>query len=214
MDCTDDEKPVPVWRGAIIAKVNRLSLDNEEPAKDIAAAGEGDFTVPLAPPRASPETEPAASTHSMQSEDSLLGAFDDPDPVVPSLSGASSVHSSSGNLLDVDHPPSAPTSGGSLLDLDHHPVGASTSASDHHDLLNMSAPVPSHGQPHGGAPQRAPMQGQMPMHYPPQGQYAQQQQGQYVQQQGMRHSAPPMQQPRPPTNMTMKELHDPLGGLM
>lgn len=216
MDCVDDQAPVPVWRGAIIAKVNRLSLDDEEPVEEIAALGEGGLSAPATSPSASPEMDP---THSVRSSDSLLGAFD----LEPSPSGVSSVHSSSGNLLDVDHPTPAPASGGSLLDLDHHHVGphgsgANTPTADHHDLLNMSAPVPSQGQPPmppGGAPHRAPMQGQMPMQYPPQGQYAQQQQqGQYAQQHGMRHTAPPQQQPRPPTNMSMKALHDPLSGLI
>lgn len=218
MDCVDDAAPVPVWQGGIIAKVNRLSLDDEEPADDFAAAGGGGAAAPVysAPPRNVVEAVPTP-TPPVHSSDSLLGAFDDP-PRAPSASATSSVHSSTGNLLDVDPPPPAPApaSGGSLLDFDHHHAPhhgsrATTPTADHHDLLNMSAPVPARGPP-----QRAPMQGQMPMQYPPQGQYAPQQQGQYApQQQGMGHRPQQQQQQqRPPNNLSMKGLHDPLGDLI
>ncbi|KAL7435694.1 hypothetical protein ACHAXH_002716 [Discostella pseudostelligera] len=233
MDCVDDNAPVPMWQNSIIAKVTRISLDDNDEvavANDFARPGvtgaESNVSaasVPSAQPRATTETYNNVSNHS---SDSLLGAFDEPlVPTAPTSSAASSVHSSSENLLDVDHHHvPAPASGGSLLDMDHlgspsvtTSSGANTPTSDHHELLNMSAPMPSQPsrpmppvsggmmmsqsqqqpqqqqrqqpmqQHHGRPPQPTPMQmqGQYPMQYPPQGQYAAQ---------GMSQLPPPQQQ--------------------
>mmetsp|Transcript_8348 Transcript_8348/g.14604 ORF Transcript_8348/g.14604 Transcript_8348/m.14604 type:complete len:329 (+) Transcript_8348:110-1096(+) len=211
MDCVDDSGPVPVWQNSIIAKVTRIGMDDDDDDFDEDFAGAGysraesnvsAASVHSAQPRV---VTASASMHSMQSSDSLLGAFDDPPapaPAAPATSAASSVHSSTENLLDVDNHPPAPASGGSLLDMDHlgsansyRSSGANTPTPEHNDLLNMmSAPMPSQPRPthpaQGGAmpvppvhhrpqpmqqgrpPQQAPMQGQYPMQYPPQGQYA------------------------------------------
>ncbi|KAL7543450.1 hypothetical protein ACHAXR_012725 [Thalassiosira sp. AJA248-18] len=223
MDCVDDSSPVPVWQSSIIAKVTRIGMDDDDFDEDFAGAGvsvsraESNISVASvhsAQPKA--VTETTASTHSIQSSDSLLGAFDDsPAPAAPAASVASSVHSSGENLLDVDNHPPAPASGGSLLDMDHlgsasgyRSSGANTPTSEHNDLLNMSAPMPAQPRathPAQGAPaqqrpqpmrppQQAPMHGQYPMPYPPQGQ-------QYPQQGGMpQRPAPPQQQQRNPQN--------------
>eukprot|EP00581_Thalassiosira_minuscula_P006592 CAMPEP_0183703252 /NCGR_PEP_ID=MMETSP0737-20130205/1062_1 /TAXON_ID=385413 /ORGANISM="Thalassiosira miniscula, Strain CCMP1093" /LENGTH=313 /DNA_ID=CAMNT_0025929971 /DNA_START=91 /DNA_END=1032 /DNA_ORIENTATION=+ len=197
MDCVEDSEPVPVWQNSIVAKVTRIGLDDDEFSDDFSGASlpraESNVSaasVPSAQPRVASET---VSSHSVQSSDSLLGAFDDPPapaPAAPAASVTSSVHSSTENLLDVDNHPPAPASGGSLLDMDHlgstnsfHGSGTNTSTtSDHHELLNMSAPMPS--QPNPGHPaqgarpappvqqRQQPMQGQYPMQYPQQGQYA------------------------------------------
>lgn len=191
MDAVDDSEPVPVWQGSIVAKVTRVGMeddDDDEFDEDFARA-ESNFSsasVHSAPLKPAPEPAPVPS---VQTSDSLLGAFDDPPapaPAAPAASSASSVHSSTENLLDVDHHTPAPASGGSLLDMDHlgtsnsyRGSGANTPTSDHNDLLNMAAPMPQQPaqqrpQPmqQGRPPQQAPMQGQYPMQYPQQGQYA------------------------------------------
>lgn len=221
MDCVDDSEPVPVWQGSIITKVTRTGMADDEDEYDDDFSGRsipradsnvstGGYSVSSTASvhstnqqKAAPEP-PAPSTHST---DSLLGAFDDPPaPAAPAAPSApASTHSSTENLLDVDHHPPAPASGGSLLDMDglggggggYHGSGANTpTTTDHSDLLNMSAPMPSQPRPppaqgpipvHAQYPpqqqhpmqrhpqQQAPMQGQYPMQYPPQqGQYPQQ----------------------------------------
>mmetsp|Transcript_20358 Transcript_20358/g.43627 ORF Transcript_20358/g.43627 Transcript_20358/m.43627 type:complete len:320 (-) Transcript_20358:95-1054(-) len=203
MDCVDDSEPVPVWQNSIIAKVTRIGMDDDDDFDDDFARAESNISsasVHSAPPQPKSATE-TAPTSSIHSSDSLLGAFDEPPAPAPAAPAASSVHSSTENLLDVDHHPPAPASGGSLLDMDHlgaansyRSSGPNTPTQDHSDLLNMSAPIPSQPPathpPQGGAmpappvqqrpqpmqqgrpPQQAPMQGQYPMQYPPQGQYA------------------------------------------
>lgn len=206
MDCVDDSEPVPVWQNSIVAKVTRIGMDDDDDEfdEDFAGAGysRGQSNVSSASAH-SAQSKPVAQTRtapSVHSSDSLLGAFDDPPaPAAPAVPPASSVHSSTGNLLDVDHHAPAPASGGSLLDMDnlgsatsYQSSGANTPTNEHSDLLNMSAPMPSQPgparPPQGGAapppvqqrapqmqqgrpPQQAPMQGQYPMQYPPQGQY-------------------------------------------
>ena len=184
MDCVDDSQPVPVWQGSIIAKVTRISLDEDEYDEDFDGAGHSRTESNVSSSSVHSSTQPkpvngvTATTQSIHSSDSLLGAFDDPEPA-PAASAASSVHSSAENLLDVDnhnhHIPSAPASGGSLLDMDHHTSGANTPTPNHNELLNMAAP--SH---HGAPPpqqQAPPMQGQYPMHQQQGGQYPMQHQG-------------------------------------
>ncbi len=219
MDCVDDSAPVPMWQNSIIAKVTRISLDDgddELAGSDFSTPGVArtESNVSTAQPRAA-ESFNNVSNHS---SNSLLGAFDEPlVPAAPASSTASSAHSSTENLLDVDHHLPAPASGGSLLDMDHlgspsvaTSSGANTPTSDHHELLNMTAPMPPQPrpmpsvqggtmlsrsmppqqrqqpmQPHGRPPQPTPMQGQYPMQFPPQGQYSAQ---------GMSQMPPPQQQ--------------------
>jgi hypothetical protein len=225
MDCVDDSAPVPMWQNSIIAKVTRISLDDDgdelvgndysRPGVARAESNVSATSIHSAQPRAG-ESFNNTSNHS---SDSLLGAFDEPlVPAAPASSAASSVHSSMENLLDVDHHVPAPASGGSLLDMDHlgspsvaTSSGANTPTSDHHELLNMTAPMPPQPRPvptvsggsmlsqsmppqqqrqqpmqhHGRPPQPTPMQGQYPMQYPPQGQYSAQ---------GMSQLPPPQQQ--------------------
>lgn len=244
MDCVDDNQPVPVWQNSIIAKVTRTGFDDDFD-QDFANAGtsRAEANVPAVPaasaqssqPRAVAET--ASMHHSVHSSDSLLGAFDDPPaPAAPAASVASSAHSNTENLLDVDNHPaaSAPASGGSLLDMDHlgggsYRSGANTPTAEHHDLLNMSAPVPAQPRPthpaqggvmpapvqqqqrqppmqQGRPPQQAPMQGQYPMQYPPQ---------QRQNAAGMRQMPAPQQQQRSQQNgnNAFDQFSDPLGNL-
>ena len=191
MDCVDDSEPVPVWQNSIIAKVTRISLEDDD---DVDYAGGEEFTRVESNVSIASGNRPLTANPS--ADNSLLGdSFDEP------LAPAPSANSSSNSLLD-DHLP-AHNLGGSLLDMDHLGSAAATSArstttSVHHDdFLNMmAAPAPTH-PPQGGAmpaqhrpqPMQQPMQqpmlqpmqhgrptqqmgGQYPAQYPPQGQYA------------------------------------------
>lgn len=231
LDCVDDAEPVPVWQNSIIAKVTRISLEEDD---DVDYTEEGVFT----------RSESNVSgnrplTANPSADDSLLGdAFDEP------LAPAPSANSSSNSLLD-DHLP-AHNLGGSLLDMDHIGSLAATSArsttsSAHHDdFLNMmAAPTPTH-PPQGGAmpaqhrpqPMQQPMQhgrptqqmGQYPVQYPPQSQYAgqgitqmptpQQMQQQRNMQNGAQQQQRSMQNGANGQKMSMSgNTLDPLGGL-
>jgi len=193
MDCVGDSECVPVWQSSIIAKVTRISLEDEEYDEDFdrtaATRSRANSNVSTSSSVHSVGQQPkttTASTQSMHSSDSLLGAFDDTPAVAPSAASvASSVHSSADNLLD-DHHPAPPASGGSLLDMDHHTTsGANTPTEPHNDLLNMSAPAHninnSHQTQQPMQQQQAPMQGQYPGQYP-------------SQQQGMAQMPAPQQQ--------------------
>ncbi|KAL9181412.1 hypothetical protein ACHAXT_010217 [Thalassiosira profunda] len=189
MDCVDDDEPVHVWQGAIVAKVTRISMEDEEYDEDFDRVGASRAASTMSAASVHSATaKPAtatSTTHSMHSSESLLGGFDDPPaPAAPAASTASSVHSSSGDLLNVDHHPPAPASGGSLLDMDHLGSGANAPTGGHNDLLNMAAPHPTQG---GAPPAQPPMQQGRPMQYPPQGQYPQQ---------GMAQMPAPQQQQR------------------
>lgn len=218
MDCVNESEPVPVWQNSIVAKVTRISVDDDDYDEDFAGSGasvgvsrEGS-NVSGAPV---PSSRPRTGTDHSHTTDSLLDAFDDPPPAAPAASGASSAHSSTGNLLDVDHPdPPAPASGGSLLDMDHL-SGSSANNSGHNELLNMSAPMPAHqSQPShvpGNHTPVQPMQQQMPMQQQPvQGQYPMQYPPQVAQQ--MAQMPAPQQQQRNQQQSGGKNAFDKFGG--
>ena len=167
MDCVDDSKPVPVWQNAIVAKVTRLGLDEEEFVERAPARVRAESSASV-----HSSSQPVADIHAQSTnEGSLLGSFDD--PPAPAPIATSSARSSSGNLLDVDnHIPSAPASGNSLLDMDVSGYGKSSAnapSAAHDELLNMSVPVAtSQSVPRQQPPmqQQAPMQNQYGMQYP------------------------------------------------
>ena len=166
MDVVDDRQPVPTWRSGIVAKVSRISMEDDDDEDD-----DDDFATPTpAPQPAPPARAPAShgSAISAGSIDDLLGAAPTPAP--------------------------APATGGSLLDFnDHHtpaPQPAATPAA-HNDFFGMTAPTPQpagvqsappsggyHGNPNMYAQQQ---QQQRPSVPPPQqqqfGSFSQQQQG-------------------------------------
>ena len=217
MDCVGDSECVPVWQSSIIAKVTRISLEEEEYDEDFdrtaathSRANSNVSTSSSVHSASQQQKTTTSSTQSMHSSDSLLGAFDDTPVVAPSTSAASSVHSSADNLLN-DHHPAPPASGGSLLDMDHHTTsGANTPTEHHNDLLNMSAPAHNNNSHQTQPPmqqqhqQKAPMQGQYPGQYPSQ------------QQQGMAQMPAPQQQQHNQQNgnkLSMGGSLDPLGNL-
>uniref|UniRef100_A0A7S2I1Q8 DIX domain-containing protein n=1 Tax=Helicotheca tamesis TaxID=374047 RepID=A0A7S2I1Q8_9STRA len=166
MDCVDDSQHVSTFRGAIIAKVTRVGMDDE--GYDDDDEEEFDGRVPT-----------DNSTHSDPgvNGDPHLSIFDE--PAAPSTNPPSN-SSSVENLLHVDAPtpsPAAPAASG-LLDLDA-PVTASQpetpSTSHHADFMGMSAtathPTPTPPAPtptpapavQPNIPQTSPMGGSVPM---------------------------------------------------
>jgi len=115
MDFTDPHKCVGVWRNSIIAKVTRVSMENE--SKDYgpppAAAAPRQQPVERAPPRAPAPAPPPRPP--VNAEANLLGVFDSAPPshATPTHSAPQSAHSSSGDLLGSAH---HNDSSGSLLD--------------------------------------------------------------------------------------------------
>lgn len=219
MDCSDDADPVPVWQNTIFAKVTRIGMDEEYVSSPAAAPAVA--PVPIKAPRAvvtrtesnasstAPSVQPSApklTHHQTNLHDSLLGGFDDPPAPAPAAS-------TSGNLLDVDHHHHHPTiaSGGSLLDIPTGVDAHTPTASDHDELLNMSAPMQSaQSQP---PVQKQPMQPQPMQQQPMQGQYGHPQ-GQYGVQ-GMAQMPPPQQQQLNASTKSnvFDNFSDPLNGL-
>jgi len=210
MDCIDDSEPVPVWQNTIIAKVARIGMDDNYVAAAASSQPQGaSQTRAESNSHASPSTTPSSSrstatpkqqynhqdhASSSNSSDSLLGGeFDNPPPSASSAPAAAA----SANLLDVEsHHHPAPGSGGSLLDLPAGGTRGSIGGSEHDELLNMSAPVPS----------RPTRQQQTPM----------QPQQQFSAQGNMAQIPPPQQQQRSGSlhnQNAFDKFSDPLGGL-
>ena len=211
MDCIDDSEPVPVWQNTIIAKVARIGMDDNYAAAAAPSQPQGtsqaraesnphassSTTLPSNHSTATPKQQYNNQSHasSSHSSDSLLGGeFDNPPPSASSAPAAAA----SANLLDVEsHHHPAPGSGGSLLDLPAEGTGGSIGGSEHDELLNMSAPMPS----------RPTKQQQTPM----------QPQQQFSSQGSMTQIPPPQQQQRNAGSShnqnAFDKFSDPLGGL-
>jgi len=219
MDCVNDTQSASVWKQTIIAKVTRISMEDEEdeeeedeefmarhrPAAQVLPPGAAAPQSSHAPPSTATRVAVPPPAH-----EPLLDVFDGPTsaPVSVAHSGLSSTQSSTGNLLDVPaHPVSAPASGGSLLDMDAHAHPAYGSGSGdgsshgssgaHNDFLGMTTAPPATPAAHH-APRQQPHATPQQQQQPPNG-YAQQQQQQ------MHRSAAPTaqqqnQQQRAPTN--------------
>ena len=195
MDCVDESEPVPTWQSSIVAKVTRVTIEEDEESYDGEYArvesnvSTGGYTSSRSSIQSS---KPQSKTNhtSQHSSDSLLGGFDDPPHAAPPAPAAPS----GGNLLD-SHPPAPPASGGSLLDMDHiAPSGSGYNSSGantptpHDDLLNMTAPMPTNTAPSStnAAPQYSQQQQQQrPQQGSMHGQYMQGMSGSMSGQQGM-----------------------------
>jgi DIX domain len=129
MDIVDERQPVPTWRGGIIAKVTRVSMEDDEDDDDDDDHHRHNHTpAPQRHHAPAPAPQPArgppahsssmASTGSAASVDDLFGS-----PPVPA----------------------APTSGGSLLDFGDH-TSTPAPAAVHADFLGMTAPA-AHATP-------------------------------------------------------------------
>lgn len=163
MDCVDDDQYVGVWQNSIIAKVTRISVeDDDDDDSDFPVSTPNDRVTHSAPPSVhhSAAPSPSQSLHGAgSSSDQLLGVFDEPSP-------PPSTHTSTGNLLDVPTaPPTAPPVSGeaSLLDMSA-PAAPHTTTSHHDDFLGMTAPAPSPTATRGYVPQQP--QQTMPVRQP------------------------------------------------
>lgn len=162
MDVVEERQPVPIWKGGIVVKVSRVSMEEDDDDDDDdfhghhQAAPVATHAPPAPAPAPTPAHRPAPSVASSGSIDDLFGST----ATAP-----------------------APSTGGSLLDFnDHHTPVASTA---HNDFLGMTTPPPSgiqsapasggyHGNPNMYAaqqPQMHPQQQQQQMRQPQQQQF-------------------------------------------
>lgn len=205
MDCVDDHRPVPVWKNSIIAKVSRISMDEEDLEDDDEDVAVPTPTTQTNSTRHSNPIPPRAAAPPVSSAppptENLLNVFDAPTPApVP-------VVNNSTNLFDMDHHPptsSHHSSTGSLLDMPTSTPNP-TPSDPHSDLLGMSmgAPTPIQ-QPTYTQPSSQPMppQNYPPMQSPPPSQ-------------GMPHSHPQhhtQQYPRGPMNGMNGSTHSSMNG--
>lgn len=140
MDLVNDADPIPTWQNGIVAKITRISMEDEDDDDD-------DFTAPTpaAAPAANPRAPPShqSSTASQGSSDHL-DIFDGPSPGVAATPAAPASNAAP-NLFDT--PAVAPASGGSLLDMNENYASTQLGSSAHADFLGMTAPTPQHAQP-------------------------------------------------------------------
>jgi len=145
MDCVSDTEPIPSWRNGFVAKVTRISMEEDEEEEEEEDSDEefemmrengGRFQDEVEIPSHSPIT-PVSPVPPKQEK--LFNVFDE----VPSVAGSISSHagsiSSQGNLFDarpIDKVESL-GSGASLLDMTAPP-----SRTENHDFFGGTAPAP------------------------------------------------------------------------
>eukprot|EP00531_Pseudo-nitzschia_arenysensis_P011345 CAMPEP_0116144934 /NCGR_PEP_ID=MMETSP0329-20121206/16298_1 /TAXON_ID=697910 /ORGANISM="Pseudo-nitzschia arenysensis, Strain B593" /LENGTH=212 /DNA_ID=CAMNT_0003640453 /DNA_START=62 /DNA_END=696 /DNA_ORIENTATION=+ len=138
MDVVEERQPVPTWRNSIVAKVSRISMEDDDDDDD-------DDDDHFASPAPAPQPAPAAARPIPPAPmDDLFGAA--PASAAPAAAAAAA-------------------SGGSLLDFNDHQPAAAPAA--HADFFGMTAPAPSGVQsaPPSGGYHGNPMQ-QQPRHIP------------------------------------------------
>lgn len=162
MDVTQDQQPVPTWKTGIVAKVTRISMEEDEDDDD------EDFVRTPAPIPQQQQQHHAPPSQAPASHASSIGSNDHLD-----ILGGASLNSgaTNGNGLFDSQPPSAPASGGSLLDFGASPPATAPSA--HADFLGMSLPPQQAQQQYQQSRAPPPPQQQQP---PPQRPPPQQQQ--------------------------------------
>jgi len=160
MDVVNDQQPVATWRQTVVAKVTRLSVEDDEDDDDddefieraragvSASSTAAVHAPPASAPRAVPPTQvtPTVAAGVPAAESPLLDVFDGPSPQSAPPSNLLDVHTTS----QAPHPTAAPASGGSLLDMDAPASyagsgagGASAPSSAHNDFLGMTAGAPA-----------------------------------------------------------------------
>ena len=126
MDVVKDSAPIPTWKNGIVAKVTRLSAEDDEDDDD------EDFGV------STPASAPVPSNTSAPSTSSdHLDLFNGPAPAPAAAPPAATP-----NLFDA-HPAPAPASTGGSNLLDFGSGTAAPAPSAHADFLGMTAPVPA-----------------------------------------------------------------------
>lgn len=125
MDCVDDRQPVQTWRSQIIAKVTRLSVEDDDDDDD------EDFQRPPVherPPQPTPQPRAPAPTPAAH-----FDIFDG-----PAAAPAPPQQHVTGNLLDGHHQAPPNHGGGGLLDMNYQPQ----QPQQHNDFLGMATHSP------------------------------------------------------------------------
>ncbi|CAJ1936933.1 unnamed protein product [Cylindrotheca closterium] len=150
MDLVNDADPIPTWKNGIVAKITRISMEDDDDDDD-------DFPIPTpaATPAANPRAPPShQSSMASQGSSDHLDIFDGPSPGVT----ATPASNAAPNLFDT--PAAAPASGGSLLDMNENYASTQAKSSAHADFLGMTAPTAQPGYPAAGNPNMYPAQQQ------------------------------------------------------
>mmetsp|Transcript_18458 Transcript_18458/g.40190 ORF Transcript_18458/g.40190 Transcript_18458/m.40190 type:complete len:260 (+) Transcript_18458:96-875(+) len=165
MDVVEERQPVPLWKGGIIVKLCRISMEDDDDDDD----DDDDFHAHHnhAPTPAPPAPTPARV----------------PQPV-PAQGGIDDLFGSTATAP-------APNTGGSLLDFNDHHHQAPAASAAHNDFLGMTSPPPSGVQ---SAPASGGYHGNPNMYAAQQQQMHQQQQQHMQQQQQQQMRQPPQQQ--------------------
>jgi len=172
MDCINDDQHVGVWKNTVVAKVTRISMDDDYNDPDFqrraprAVNGQNSNANNNPMPSRTNNNDRSATQHMQKHQPTPT-----PVPTVANQQQASA------NLLGLDDKPmtssnninSAPASGGSLLDVDNHPATTGSlldmngsyntnlqNTSNHDDFLGMTstpvatttAPVPAPSSNH------------------------------------------------------------------
>ena len=129
LDCSNDNQHVGVWRNTIVAKVSRISMDDEDDDVDFPRQSARNGQTSAAPVQTQPQRPPVRHTAQPQQQRRAAPPVSAPAPApVPA----------SDNLLGFDDNKSPPPSNGSLLDVDNH-APAPRSAGEG-SLLDMHGP--------------------------------------------------------------------------
>lgn len=180
MDCVDDHRPVPIWRNSIVAKITRLTAEDDDDDDDYddeeyedydeeePQYANGSHHQPSASASTSANTTrrrnvsasqpPSVRQHQSQHQhqnqhhtpaststsDNLLNVFDHhPTATTANTTTTTTTTttntSAATNLFDMDHSSTNHSSTGSLLDMETpHSAPPSTHPSVHNDLLGMA----------------------------------------------------------------------------
>ena len=137
MDLVNDADPIPTWKNGIVAKITRISMEDDDDDDDDFPA-----PTPAATPAANPRAPPShQSSMASQGSSDHLDIFDGASPGVT----ANPASNAAPNLFDT--PAAAPASGGSLLDMNESYASTQPGSSAHADFLGMTAPTPQRAQP-------------------------------------------------------------------
>ncbi|KAL3940964.1 MAG: hypothetical protein SGBAC_004594 [Bacillariaceae sp.] len=147
MDLVNDVDLIPTWKNGVVAKVTRISMEDDDDDDD-------DFPVPNpgATPAANPRAPPShQNSIASQGSSDHLDIFDGPSPG-GTATPAAPASNAAPNLFDT--PAVAPASGSSLLDMTDNYASTQPPSSAHADFLGMTAPAPAPqpGHPAAGNP--------------------------------------------------------------
>jgi hypothetical protein len=149
MDLVNDADPIPTWKNGVVAKVTRISMEDDDSDDEDDHVFQNSTPIPTPVP-SNPRAPPSHQS-SMASQGSAdhLDIFDG-----PTLASSATTPAAEPNLFDAHPsvPTSAPTSGSSLLDMSHSYGSQPQTSSVHADFLGMTAPTPAAATPQAGYP--------------------------------------------------------------